>query len=92
MGRVLTTINPQWVADEVAYHYGLAKFVVKPKPSFGKAYPLYIYQGTAIRKDSEEAKAQIAAGYGNFIVVYLKSSTDFTLNFWLKNFDSLFMS
>ncbi|CAG4946849.1 unnamed protein product [Colias eurytheme] len=64
VGRVLTTINPQWVADEVAYHYGQGKFVLKPKPTFGKAYPLYIYQGTAIRKDSEEAKAQIAAGYG----------------------------
>ncbi|CAG9564092.1 unnamed protein product [Danaus chrysippus] len=64
VGRFLTTINPQWVADEVAYHYGQGKFVKKPKPSFGKAYPLYIYQGTAIRKDSEEAKAQIAAGYG----------------------------
>ncbi|XP_012551976.2 dynein intermediate chain 2, ciliary isoform X1 [Bombyx mori] len=64
VGRVLTTINPNWVADEVAYHYGLGRFVAKPKPTFGKAYPLYIYQGTAIRKDSEEAKAQIAAGYG----------------------------
>lgn len=64
VGRVLTTINPQWVADEVAYHYGRGMFVVKPRPTFGKAYPLYIYQGTAIRKDSEEAKAQIAAGYG----------------------------
>ncbi|XP_052743911.1 dynein intermediate chain 2, ciliary [Bicyclus anynana] len=64
IGRILTTINPQWVADEVAYHYGQAKFVVKPKPTFGKAYPLYVYQGTAIRKDSDEAKAQIAAGYG----------------------------
>lgn len=61
---MLTTINPQWVIDEVAYHFGQNKFVFKPKPTFGKAYPLYIYQGTAIRKDSEEAKAQIAAGYG----------------------------
>ncbi|XP_072942855.1 dynein intermediate chain 2, ciliary isoform X1 [Epargyreus clarus] len=64
VGRILTTINPQWVADEVAYHYGLSRFVVKPKPTFGKAYPLYVYQGTAIRKDSDEAKAQMAAGYG----------------------------
>ncbi|KAM3963317.1 dynein intermediate chain 2, ciliary [Aphomia sociella] len=64
VGRVLSTVNPQWIADEVAYHYGRAMFVTKPRPTFGKAYPLYIYQGTAIRKDSEEAKAQIAAGYG----------------------------
>ncbi|KAJ8717824.1 hypothetical protein PYW07_005754 [Mythimna separata] len=64
VGRVLTTINSQWVADEVAYHYGKGMFVTKPKPTYGKAYPLYIYQGTAIRKDSDEAKAQIAAGYG----------------------------
>ncbi|CAH0590379.1 unnamed protein product [Chrysodeixis includens] len=64
VGRILTTINPQWVADQVAYHYGQGKFVVTPRPTFGKAYPLYIYQGTAIRKDSDEAKAQIAAGYG----------------------------
>ncbi|XP_050550779.1 dynein intermediate chain 2, ciliary isoform X1 [Spodoptera frugiperda] len=64
VGRILTTINPTWVADEVAYHYGKGKFMVKPKPMYGKAYPLYIHQGTAIRKDSDEAKAQIAAGYG----------------------------
>ncbi|XP_063540251.1 dynein intermediate chain 2, ciliary isoform X1 [Cydia strobilella] len=64
VGRVLTQINPQWVADEVAYHYGRALFTYKPKPTFGKAYPLFVYQGTAIRKDSDEAKAQIAAGYG----------------------------
>ncbi|KAL0820400.1 hypothetical protein ABMA28_006283 [Loxostege sticticalis] len=64
VGRVLTTINPQWVADEVAYHYGQGRFVVKPRPSYGKAYPLFVFQGTAIRKDSDEAKAQIAAGYG----------------------------
>ncbi|XP_059060753.1 dynein intermediate chain 2, ciliary [Achroia grisella] len=64
VGRVLSTVNPQWVADEVAYHYGRAMFVTKPRPTYGKAYPLYVYQGTAIRKDSEEAKAQIAAGYG----------------------------
>ncbi|CAH0695817.1 unnamed protein product [Spodoptera exigua] len=64
VGRILTTINPQWVADEVAYHYGRGMFVPKPKPTYGKAYPLYVYQGTAIRKDSDEAKAQIAAGYG----------------------------
>jgi hypothetical protein len=53
----------------VAYHYGHGKFVTKPKITYGKAYPLYIFQGTAIRKDSDEAKAQIAAGYGNFIVI-----------------------
>ncbi|XP_075981347.1 dynein intermediate chain 2, ciliary isoform X2 [Anticarsia gemmatalis] len=64
VGRILSTINPSWVADEVAYHYGQGRFVVKPKPTFGKAYPLYVFQGTAIRKDSEEARAQIAAGYG----------------------------
>ncbi|CAK1584627.1 unnamed protein product [Parnassius mnemosyne] len=64
VGRILTTINPQWVPDEVAFHYGQGRFVTKPKPTFGKAYPLYVYQGTAIRKDSDEAKAQIAAGYG----------------------------
>ncbi|CAH2089429.1 unnamed protein product [Euphydryas editha] len=64
VGRILTTINPQWVADEVAYHYGQGRFVTKAKPTYGKAYPLYIYQGTAIRKDSDEAKAQVAAGYG----------------------------
>ncbi|XP_013163256.1 PREDICTED: dynein intermediate chain 2, ciliary [Papilio xuthus] len=64
VGRILTTINPQWVPVEVAYHYGQGKFIMKPKPAFGKAYPLYVYQGTAIRKDSDEAKAQIAAGYG----------------------------
>ncbi|XP_041984626.1 dynein intermediate chain 2, ciliary [Aricia agestis] len=64
IARVLTTINPQWVPDEVAYHYGQGKFVAKPKPTYGKAYPLYVYQGTAIRKDSDEAKAQVAAGYG----------------------------
>ncbi|XP_013187744.2 dynein intermediate chain 2, ciliary isoform X2 [Amyelois transitella] len=64
VGRILTTINPQWVADEVAYHYGRHLFVVKPKPTYGKAYPLFVYQGTAIRKDSDEAKAQIASGYG----------------------------
>ncbi|CAG5055636.1 unnamed protein product [Parnassius apollo] len=64
IGRVLTTINPQWVPDEVAFHYGQGRFVAKSKPTFGKAYPLYVYQGTAIRKDSDEAKAQIAAGYG----------------------------
>ncbi|XP_050674717.1 dynein intermediate chain 2, ciliary [Leptidea sinapis] len=64
VGRVLTTLNNQWVADEVAFHYGQGKFVTKSKPTFGKAYPLYIFQGTAIRKDSDEAKAQIAAGYG----------------------------
>ncbi|KAJ8717180.1 hypothetical protein PYW08_005579 [Mythimna loreyi] len=64
VGRILTTINSQWIADEVAYHYGKGMFVTKPKPTFGKAYPLYIHQGTAIRKDSDEAKAQIAAGYG----------------------------
>lgn len=58
------------MADEVAYHYGQGKFVKKPKPSFGKAYPLYIYQGTAIRKDSEEAKAQIAAGYGDYRISF----------------------
>lgn len=52
--------------DEVAYHYGQGKFIIKAKPSYGKAYPLYIYQGTAIRKDCDEAKAQIAAGYGIF--------------------------
>lgn len=63
-GRILTTYNPQYVSDEVAYHYGQGEFVMKPKVTYGKAYPLYIYQGTAIRKDSEEAKAQIAAGYG----------------------------
>ncbi|XP_068620599.1 dynein intermediate chain 2, ciliary [Battus philenor] len=64
VGRILTTINPQWVPDQVAYHYGQGRFVSKPKPAYGKAYPLYVYQGTAIRKDSDEAKAQIAAGYG----------------------------
>ncbi|KAJ2948558.1 hypothetical protein O0L34_g7812 [Tuta absoluta] len=64
MGRVLSSHNPQWKADEVAYHYGEGKFKVKPKPTFGKAYPLWTFQGTAIRKDSDEAKAQIAAGYG----------------------------
>lgn len=66
VGRVLSTYNKQWVADEVAYHYGKAEFVIKPKPSFGKAYPLWVFQGTAIRKDSDEAKAQIAAGYGKY--------------------------
>lgn len=64
VGRVLTSHNKHWVADQVAYHYGKGEFVVKPKPSFGKAYPLWVFQGTAIRKDSDEAKAQIAAGYG----------------------------
>ncbi|XP_013137600.1 PREDICTED: dynein intermediate chain 2, ciliary [Papilio polytes] len=64
VGRILTTINPQWVPVEVAYHYGQGKFITKPMPIFGKAYPLYVYQGTAIRKDSDEAQAQIAAGYG----------------------------
>ncbi|CAB3228922.1 unnamed protein product [Arctia plantaginis] len=64
VGRILTTLNPQWVLDEVAYHYGRHQFLVKPKPTFGKAYPLLIIAGTAIRKDSEEAKAQISAGYG----------------------------
>lgn len=67
---MLTTFNPRFVPDEVAYHYGEAQFVPKPKITFGKAYPLYIYQGTAIRKDSDEAKAQIAAGYGNIIDNY----------------------
>ena len=76
VGRVLTTINPQWVPDEVAYHYGQGKFVFKARPSYGKAYPLYIYQGTAIRKDGDEAKAQIAAGYGNFYqnnIIYISN-------------------
>lgn len=66
MGRILSTFNKQWVADQVAYHYGKAEFVIKPKPAFGKAYPLWVFQGTAIRKDSDEAKAQIAAGYGKY--------------------------
>ncbi|XP_049877274.1 dynein intermediate chain 2, ciliary [Pectinophora gossypiella] len=64
VGRILSSHNAQWVADEVAYHYGKGQFVVKPKPTYGKAYPLWTFQGTAIRKDSDEAKAQIAAGYG----------------------------
>lgn len=66
VGRILSSHNKQWVADQVAYHYGKGEFVVKPKPSFGKAYPLWVFQGTAIRKDSDEAKAQITAGYGKY--------------------------
>ncbi|GBP08465.1 Dynein intermediate chain 2, ciliary [Eumeta japonica] len=64
VARILTTRNPHWVLDEVAFHYGQGQFTRIPKPTFGKAFPLYVFQGTAIRKDSEEARAQIAAGYG----------------------------
>lgn len=47
----------------------MGQFVPKPKPTYGKAYPLYVFQGTAIRKDSDEAKAQIAAGYGKLLFI-----------------------
>ncbi|CAG9123998.1 unnamed protein product [Plutella xylostella] len=64
IARILTTTNPLWVAEEVAYHYGQGQFALKPRQAYGKAYPLYVFQGAAIRKDSDEAKAQVAAGYG----------------------------
>lgn len=77
---MLTTINPNWVADEVAYHYGRSKFEIKPRPSYGKAFPLYVFQGTAIRKDSDEAKAQMAAGYGEKLILKLVTSYDIHLH------------
>lgn len=73
------------MADRVAYHYGQGKFVVTPRPTFGKAYPLFIYQGTAIRKDSDEAKAQIAAGYGKYafsavMTLYIENARNLSNN------------
>lgn len=61
---VLTTNNPQYVSDEVMYSFSQGEFVPKPPEGTGRSYVVFFLQGTAIRKDGEEAKAQVAAGYG----------------------------
>ncbi|XP_077292828.1 dynein intermediate chain 2, ciliary [Arctopsyche grandis] len=62
--RVLSTTDPSLSVNEVIYSFSQGEFVPKPCEGTGRSYVLYVLQGTAIRKDGKEAKAQIDAGYG----------------------------